>query len=296
MMPDTLLAAEFSRQTDPPPETSIISIGQLLNWPDVRVTIIFRDLTLSRVVRSNAEHDLVFGDDPYINLDTTPNVMEPRMSSAVVSSKSNPMAYTPILMTYFNAIIDAATIADMSRARRNEIELVYGKFQKDFEQLKVIETKKDYSQFLMPNKYVRLFDNDPKYNKATAHGLKVRLRETINPEVLFSVDKCKFDIDRMNHWEDEVMKYLDNLLVKQDKFHLEALVDMLKKCIIVSCTICNKTFEGILCIVSIKGHLWEHYNKAEWTCVRCKKSFSTFELTGANNWSHNCLLMNGTSP
>lgn len=287
LLPNSLLAAEFSQKKDMPSEPSV-SMGQLLNWPEVRVTVNFRDLTLTRMVRANYEHDLVFGDDSFIDLDTKPNVMETRLCTSIITNKTNPMTYTPILLTYFSAIMDAATIADMSRARRNELEQIYVKFKKDLENLKVLQTKRDYSQFLAPYKYVRLFDNDINYDKAKAPGPKVQLRETINPEVVFSVDKCKFDIDHTENWENGVLQYLDNLFTKQDKFCLDGLIDMLKKCIIVTCTICNKTFEGILCTVSIKGHLWEHYNKTEWTCVRCKKSFPTFELAGSNHWSHIC--------
>lgn len=294
MMPNLLLAAEFSQQIELPHETTIISLGQLLNWPDVRVTINFRHLTLSRMLRTNCEHELVFGDDAAINLDTKSNVMETRRCTAVISKKTNPMAYTPILLTYFSAIIDAAAAANMSQARRKEIEYIYGKFKSDFEHLQMVETKRDHSRFLAPYKYVRLFDNDTNYDKAKSHGPKVQLRETINPEVVFSVDKCKFDIDHIDSWENDVMEYLDNLFTKQDRHYLEGLVDMLKKCIVISCTICDKRFEGILCIVSIKGHLWEHYHKAKWSCVGCKQSFSTFELTGTKTWSHNCTLPSGS--
>lgn len=294
-MPNSLLAAEFPRLSETSSETSNISIAQLLNWPDVQVTINFRDLTLSRMVRGNLEHDLVFGDDTAIKLDTKPNVMETRQCNAIVSSKQNPLVYTPILLTYFSAIIDAAAMTEMSKARRIEIEQIYVAFKRDFAKLKVMETKKDHSQFLAPYKYMRLFDNDTEYDKAKSHGQKVQLRETINPEVVFSVDKCKFDIDRIDQWESEVVQYLDNLFTKQDKFCLEGLKDMLKKCVIVSCTVCNKTFEGILCMVSIKGHLRDHYHKADWSCVRCKRSFSTLELTGAKNWSHICSPTNRMS-
>lgn len=296
MMPDSLLVAEFSQRNESPPELSIINLEQLLNWPDVRVTVNFRDLMISRMVRSNYEHDLVFGDDPAINLDTKPNTMDTRLRSMIVTNKSNPMVYTPILLTYFEAVINAAILADMSKARRNEIEQIYKKIVEDFEKLKVVETKKEHSRFLAPYKYVRLFNNDNKYDKVKSHGLKVQLRETINPEVVFSVDRCKFDIDQTENWEKDVLMYLDHLFTKQDKLLLESLVDILKKCIIVSCTICNKSFEGILCIVSIKGHLWEHYNKTNWTCVACKKSFSPLDLTGQANWSHKCELPNGTPP
>lgn len=295
MMPNSLLAAEFHRPSETASDTSNITIGQLLNWPDVKVTIIFRDLTLSRMVRGNLEHDLVFGDDNAINLDTRPNVTESRQCNAIVSSKQNPLVYTPILLTYFGAIIDAAAMTDMSRARRNEIEQIYVTFKKDFEKLKVVETRKDHSQFLAPYKYTRLFDNDTNYDKAKSHGPKVQLRETINPEVVFSVDKCKFDIDRLDRWENEVLQYLHNFFTKRDQLCFEGLKDLLKKCIVVTCTICNKTFEGLMCIVSIKGHLRDHYHKTDWTCVRCKKSFSTIQLTGANSWSHNCSLTNGMS-
>lgn len=295
LMPNSLLAAETTRITETSSETSNISIAQLLNWPDVRVTINFRDLTLSRMTRGNLEHDLVFGDDTAIDLDTKPNVLETRQCNAIVSSKQNPLAYTPILLTYFSAIIDAAAMTEMSRARQNEIEQIYVAFKKDLEKINVVETKKDHSQFLAPFKYMRLFDNDTNYVKAKSHGPKVQLRETINPEVVFSVDKCKFDIDRLDHWENDVLKYLENLFTKQDKFCLEVFKEMLKKSVMVSCTICNKTFEGILCMVSIKGHLRDHYNKTDWACVRCKKSFSTFQLTGANNWSHNCSPNSGMS-
>lgn len=296
MMPDSLLAAEFTQRMERPPEISTINLEQMLNWPDIRLTINFRDLTISRMVRSNYEHDLVFGDDPVINLYTKPNVMETRLCSTIVTHKSNPMAYTPILLTYFEAVINAAIIADMSKARRNEIEEVYKKIAQDFEKLKVVETKKEYSRFLAPYKYVRFFDNDDKYDKVKSHGPKVQLRETINPEVVFSVDKCRFDIDQTENWEKSVLVYFDHLFVKQDKVLLDSLVEMLKRCIIVTCTICNKSYEGILCIVSIKGHLWEHYNQTNWSCVACKKSFSPLELTGQANWSHKCELPNGTSP
>lgn len=295
-MPHSILGAEFAQQNEVPNETTALSLGQFLNWPDVRLTINFRDLALTRTVQGNWEHELVFGDDPFVKISTKTNVMDKRVCSRIASPKTNPKAHTPILLTYFSAIIDAAAMMKMSNARQNEIEQIYGKFKKDLEDVEVVETKREHSQFLTPYKYMRTFDNDVHYDKAKSHGPKVQLREIINPEVVFSVDKSKFDIDRVGSWENDLMQYLDNLFNKQDRIHLDAFADMLKKCIIVTCTICDKTFEGLLCIIMIKNHLWEHYNKTKWTCVGCHKAFSQFDLTGPNNWSHDCVpLSNGAS-
>lgn len=288
MLPGTMLACDFLRQIDSPPELSSISLSQLLNWPEVRVTINFRDFTLSRTIRANYEYELVFGNNNRVNLDTSANVMETQIMSAIVTSKTHPKVSTSILLTYFSALIDAAVIAEMSRARQTEIKHIYEKFQKDFEELNVVDTKKDHSHFVSAYKYMRIFDNDTKYVESKRHAPKVVMRETINPEVLFSVDKCKFDIDRIDSWENDLMAYLDSMLIKQDMASLNGLKEMLKKCITLSCTICSQDFEGLLCMISLKSHLMQHHNNTKWSCVHCEKSFSPFELTDTYNWFHKC--------
>lgn len=287
MMPNSMLSAEYAAHTDPTPDFSFLTTDQVINSPYIRITINIRDLTLTRTMRPNYAHDVVFGGDPLINVDTKPNIMATRLCTAIVSSKKNPKVYTPILLTYFSAIIEAASIAKLSQARRNELAQIFQNIQNDFEGVKLAELKMDYTRFLNPHKYVRLFNNDVNYNKAKAVGPKVLLRETINPEVVFSVDKCKFDIDHPSHWEKGVLDYLGDLLSKRDPIALNALADMLKKCVMVSCTICNTSFEGVMCILTMKGHLADHYHKKEFSCVKCKKEFDTLDLA-KSDWAHDC--------
>lgn len=296
MLSENLLAADVPLQVPVTRKIAMTSTSQLLNWPEIIIKINIGEVIMVRTVRSNEQHELVFGNNSKVKYDMDTNYMKPRLLPENVddptkSNQKSSTASTSILFAYFDTLIQAAAIADVYKYRQNELRTIFERLKYDLKDLEILETNKRISIFCGPCKYMRNFDNDI---GNTNDETKVVLRETINPEILISLEACKFDINHIHDWENFILKYTNDLLIDRDKVSLLNLNNMLCKSITISCIICNQDFDGELCIISVKKHLETHFNPTKWTCVRCGKSFSQLKLTGVDDWAHQCSEPNRT--
>lgn len=264
-----------------------LNLSQLLNWPDIKMSIFLEHLTFAREVEQNFQRDLIFGNDKLVNISAQSNPTETRYLQKVQTSKVNSMVFKEIFEEYVTAIMEAAPLYEIGPSKLPEIE---HSFQKILDDVKTIpsdsiQTRVTHSRFLNQHKYFRVIDNDP---KSVNGDLKVRLRETINPEVTFSIDKCTFRSDQPDVWVDALNEYFADIFGKRETQNRISLKDRFKKCLAAKCSRCNETFEGPLWIVKLKDHIGRHhFVDKPWRCVKCKGKWDQFELLQME-WKHEC--------
>lgn len=277
-----------------PPAFPDLNLAQLLNWPDIKMIIQLDYLTFSREIQENCERDLVFGDDIMIDIKCDKNPTETRYLQKVKSNKPPTMVSKDVFEVYVTSLIEAAPNYDVGPSKLPEIEQSFKKILDDVANVKCsnnsIQTKMTHSRFLNGQKYFCIFDdgnasgNDNNGND----GMRVRLRETINPEVNFSIDKCAFTSDLVAMWSSSLYSELEDILVKRPTHTRSNLRERYKRCLALKCERCNEEFEGPLWAVKLKDHIKQkHYVTKEWTCVRCLRKWDQFDLLQMG-WKHDC--------
>lgn len=260
---------------------------QLLNWPGVSIKITLQHLTIESRLRPNFQRDVVFGKKNDINVDTTPNIMETRHVKTALK-RPTPTMSKELFDTYVSAMADAAHLCEVSESKRPEIECALKKVLASMATVKtpLIETVTKHSRFLNKHKYMRLFDNDTHYKESSGY-LKATLREVINPETRFSVEKCVIRNENPEIWLESIDSYFKEIF--SDKGKSDSTVrDMYKRCITLRCFSCNQNFDGALCAITLKEHIQrKHFVNKPWQCVKCKQCWSQFELVQME-WKHEC--------
>lgn len=282
-----MLVADVITEYPPAPPLPEISLDQLLNWPGIGVVLSLRDITYSRRTVPHYEHSIVFGSNSRINLDLTENVLKNRRLATVTAQKPGPLISKQVLEAYISGIEATVQLVDVSKSRSAELLSILQIIKQDIEPLKTICAKTSYSKYPNQQKYMRIFDNDSEQSTRKRQIEKTFLRETINPEVLFEIERCTFLTDKLTTWENEITGFFEDLFVKNDQKRKNSLKDSFKKCISFVCLICNKTFDGVLCMYALKAHLAMHYFNKDWSCTKCDQTWSQFDLT-KDCWVHNC--------
>lgn len=289
---NSILSATVPEVYPIPPVFPDVSISQLLNWPDIKMTITLEHMTIVHELKPNLERELVFGDDEMVNVSTHENPMETRHLQKVVTSKVNPMVSKEMFFTYVDALKDAAPLCEVGASKVPEIEQSFRKILDDAASIPFdsIQTRITHSRYLNKYQYVRIFDNG---TKSTGGDLKVRFRETINPEVWFGIEKCCFTSDQVEVWEEEMEKYFANLFLQRNQMHCGLLRDRFKKCLTLTCERCHETFDGPLWTVKLKDHInRQHMFDKPWGCVKCRREWSQFQLLQMD-WKHECTTESG---
>lgn len=281
-----LLIAEMPKEDQAAPKAPDVTLEQLLFWPDISVKITLPDITFTRCLASNVDRAIVIGDDENINLDKTPNVTEIRGIKKVVTNKTNGSISKEMFDVYISAIEQAATLVDISRTRLPEIQCIFQRIKRDMELLPCIQVKSEYSRFPNKYKYKRYFDNTTEKSETEGRA-KAVLREVINPEIIFDIERCNFQTEKLTEWEKDLCEYMENIFVKRQPAQLNTIKEIMKKCITIKCTICHETFDNALCMISAKAHLSKHFHDKHWQCFECKKSFSQVDLC-LMGWAHEC--------
>lgn len=287
LFPQNTLAAEVLMEYPPAPPLEEISFEQLLNWPGIGMVLSLRDITYTRRIVPHYEHSIVFGSNPHVNLDLTENVSKVRRYTTVTAQKIGPLVSKQVLETYISAIEASLQLVDVSKSRSAEILTILKIIKQDIESLNSICAKTSYSKYLNQQKYMRVFDNNTEQSAKHSQVTKTSLRETINPEVLFEIERCTFLNDKQSTWENDLATFFEDLFIKKDQKAMNSLRDIFKKCISFMCLICNKTFDGVLCIHAQKAHLAMHFYNKDWFCVKCGQTCSQFDLT-KDSWIHKC--------
>lgn len=280
-MPGNVLSAEMATEYSYAPPMPDLNVDQLMNWPGLTMTLTLRDVTFVRKVVANYSRDIVFGDDQYINVDKSENVTATRRISKTNSSKLGPVISKAMLDTYVAAFEDSLDLVDVSRPRIPEIKSILNKLKRDLKELPNLYLKTSYSFYPNKQKYMRIFDNEKAKNVP-----KTYLREVINPEVQFSIEKCTFLNESVATWEKELNDYFEKVFITRDKTQLNAIKDMSTKWVSFTC-MCNAQFSGALCIYSLNAHLAKHFYDKDWNCIQCNKSIGQFQLA-QNGWTHKC--------
>lgn len=269
-----------------------VKFDQLLYWPGVCINISVEHLQIMHEIKSNIERQIVIGGDALHDIDKTANPLETRYIQKVPSSKTHPMFSKEMFDLYISALGDAAKINEVQvqASKLAELETAFDLVRKDVATvpLNELQTKMIHSRFLNKYKYVRYFDNctdTPTKNR----NAKAIMRETINPQIDFYVDKCTFTNDNCDMWNDHMDEFFKNVYIKRTKVLTDSLRERYKKCILLRCDLCYQPFEGPLCVVSLLIHMKEkHYFAKDWSCVNCEKSWSHLQLLSMK-WKHDCI-------
>ena len=281
-----MLAAELQSPYPTPPALPDVSLEQLLHWPGIAMTVAFRDITYTRRISPNYKRDIIYGETMDINMDKSANTTETRRFTQISSIKPGSLISKKVFEEYLGAIEDAMRLIDVSKSRAAEMQLIFKIIKEDIAILPSLYLKSSFSRFANKQKFWRLFENDGHY-RDTQRRMRACLRETVNPEIQFTVERCNFLYETLNYWEPELLKYFEALFIRHDSAALNNLKETFKKCISFTCLICNQSFDGVLCIYAIKAHLPKHFYDKNWDCVNCQSSFSQFDLTKVN-WQHIC--------
>lgn len=265
-----------------------LNLEQLLNWPGIKITVSFDHFSFAHEVKENCDRDIVIGDNPLENINMEKNLLETRYLQKVPSSKLNPMLSKGMIETYVTSLMEAARLYEVGPSKLPEIEKSFCKIVNDVNRVphQSIQTRITHSYFFNEYKYYRIFKNDAAGKK----NLKVRLRETINPEVNFWVKRCLFTSDHVSDWQNTIQTFFEDVLVKRSHNIRDLLRDRYKKCLILKCETCNESFEGALWVVKLKDHIKQkHFVDKPWTCVKCNRSWDQTELLQMD-WKHNCTI------
>lgn len=265
-----------------------LDLVQLLNWPDIRLTIQLDYLEFTRIIYQNCDRELVFGDDVMVNLQATKNPTVTRYVEKVRTTKTYSMVSKDLFAVYLTSLMEAAPNYEVGPSKLPEIEQAFRKVIDDVNSVPntSIQTKVTHSRFLNDQKYFCIFDGD---GNANSDGLmRVRLRETINPEVNFDLVRCTFTSDKTAMWQSKLHQDLEDILIKRSSEMKSTLRDRFKKCLVLKCEICNESFEGPLWVVKLKDHIRQkHFVPRHWNCVKCLRQWNQFELLQMG-WKHNC--------
>lgn len=286
-----VLSASIPEVYPKPPSFPELNLSQLLNWPDIKMSIALEHLTFVHEVKQNCERDLVFGNDTLVNVNTQINPTETRYFQKVLTSKVNSMVSKDMFNTYVSALMEAAPMYEIGPSKLPEIEHSFQKILNDVASIEFdsIQTRITHSRFLNKHRYFRVFDNDSK--STGGNHSKVRLRETINPEINFGIEKCCFTSDEMliDVWADAMEEYFANVFVKRGSYQKDLLRDKFKRCLTTTCEGCNETFDGPLWAVKLKDHIRRsHFVDKPWTCVKCHRQWNQIELLQME-WNHECI-------
>lgn len=288
LLSGNVLMAEVEDKYPARPPLPEISLKQLLNWPGLAVTLTLRDITYTRRLLPNYDRAIVFGTDHFVGLDQSENFTDTRHMSQTNSNKYGMLISKRVFDMYIGAISDILHASDVSKVRIQEIQFIFNRIKSDLTQLSNLYLKTSFSQFCSKKKFMRIIDHKlPPESSKQRKFLDVHLREVTNPEIQFSVERCTFLNETGTLWEKDFIEYFDQLLVHRAPESLNAFKEMLKRCLVFECMLCNTSFDGVLCIHAVKAHLSKHFYERNWACLNCHESMSQFDLAEAN-WAHVC--------
>lgn len=277
------LSAELPSVYPATPTFPDLTLTQLLNWPDIKVSINLDFLKFSREIKQNCKRDLIFGDEILIGVDTQNNHTETRYIQKAPTTRTYPLVSKDVLDAYISTLLDAAPQYKVGPTKLLEIKRAFRQMLNDIASVPFssIQTRIPHSRFLNQQKYFCIFN--PQSSDKSGQ-FEVRLREHINPEVIFEIERCGFLTDQVDQWQDQVFKHLEEVLLKPK----DALKERFKRCLVIKCVKCNETFEGALLAVTLKNHIKQtHLVEKQWTCVKCLRSWDQFELLDVD-WKHDC--------
>lgn len=280
-----MIACELPDVYPPPLSFPDISLEQLFNWPNVGFTISLEHIQIAHDLRTNTEHHIVIGDDDRINIDVDKeNVLEMRYRQSVPNTKHS--VHKDMLTVYISSMMEAAKLHDVSRSKLSEILTSFAKVIDIASNVPhdLIETKSIHSNLLNKYKYMRVFDNSDESDTRK----KVKLREVINPESTFHIERAAILTDQSDVWLGAIEAFFRDIFVRRNGPSVKNVQERLKKCLIMKCVLCNLTFDSAMSTVLITDHIKEkHFFDKPWECVKCRKSWSQFELTKMA-WKHEC--------
>lgn len=289
MAKEDYLVAELPSTSVIPPFPDV-SFTELLNWPDVSIKITLDHIQFVHSLKANYERDVVFGSQIGINIDKRENVLALQQIKGLPSSKLKPTIAKELFETYVQGMSVAAPRFGVSASRKNEIDVSFKKAIAEVSSVPspLIETRTKYARFLNKHKYMRIFDNDKKFHKENPNGyLKVILREVMNPQVVFQIEKCSIQSEKPEIWLKALDEYFRDIFGGGCKTSASQR-DRYKKCISMRCSECDEKYDGPLCVVSMKEHIKDkHFVDKPWQCIKCRKRWTQSDLAQME-WHHEC--------
>lgn len=264
-----------------------INFEQLLHWPGVSVCISVDHLQIRHSFKANIQRQITFGAEPLIELPLDENCLDTRYITAAPTTRRNPLLAKRPMLDYMPALLEAGSVYDMQASRKSELKTALDLVASDLNAVPFseIELRSTHSRFVNKYKYVRYFAHEM---EAMRDVEPAAMREIINPEVNFCVDKCIFSVDNCDEWMNKMEDYLRDMFERRAKVFGDGLRERFKKCITLQCLFCYVSFDGPLGSVSMAAHMKDkHYFAKNWLCTNCKQSWSHVELLSMK-WKHEC--------
>lgn len=267
-----------------------ITYDLLFDYPGIELTIALPSFVFTRRIEANFKRDLVLGHDRTFATLEEKNVEQTRFKNCVFSSKLNSEISTILISKYLGEIENVMSNTVSLSTRKNIIKHVFDMINNDLKNDTTVYRKMNHSRLLNSYEYYRDFDNDTIENNENIHFHSAVLRETINPELLFTIERCSFTNDNLvdEKNSNDFLEFFRNICIHKTTETEFAFVDTLKKCLKIKCTFCNVEFEGAICIsVAIDHYQKHHLNSTEFKCTNCYEKFSQNKLVKCN-WKHEC--------
>lgn len=154
----------------------------------------------------------------------------------------------------------------------------------DIQKLKRIHLNANYGYFLSNYPYVRKFDQHENGGRGGDDDEDDQLNfvETINPEIIFCVNKCKLAPD-----EDKLIDYFAQFLEAKNEKSINDFKAHLNKAVIIKCNECSKAECGAMSQLMIKQHI-RGFCPTPYKCENCDYQKTELELAKVQ-WQHdNC--------
>lgn len=286
---DLSLQLEEVTQTQP---VTGMDINKLLYWPGVGVCLSLPEIEIVRYCNANIYRELV-----PVHADLDANEIKANNKSLFRFYKNRTIqSINPpekdielsqiMVLTYLELVLKALSITKFTK--QDELEKILKAFLSDLSMSNRCYLKTCFSYFCNTYPYNRSFH--PK-SQPRDNGQVLVLRETFNPEIVFVITRCNFEINGNINMHG-LADYFKPIIFEKSPQAIAKFNHMLSKGYSVHCVECkddqNGQFSGPIKIALLSEHLGEVcINSLE--CVRCSYQEKINNLSSCQ-WRHECKI------
>lgn len=278
-----------------------IDAKQLLNWPGICTILHLGDVKIRRQLVANYCREIIVVTNVDATIERSTNKLEyHRLNRSGNGSELSSLMLDAFLHVYLNARSEGSLLP----LRINELGIIFNEIKDDLAPFERIMKGVTYSRYLTRDHFVRKFypkatdaptekddSTEPSSSMKEPSSQRVYVRETINPEVHLTVERCPFVMGSDEEkWSKAVYDEFA-MVFDGNRASLRTLNATYKSCLTFECLECNgmQPMTGILSVYSAKQHIAMHYqDKPAWTCSNCNLQQSQEELASIG-WKHYCL-------
>lgn len=269
-----------------------IEINELLYWPGIGFKISLPELEITRQCIGNNRRDLIKPEAGLSMNDRKMNKMGcqrfylNKTFETIHSPDKDIEISLPLVISYLELVLESLIKSDFKK--KEELEVVLNAILVDVKRLQRIFLKVPYSYSLNEYRYYRTYTHDVETSKSSELMI---LRETINPEVVFTITRSSFEERNDEINEENLFNYFEAILVEKNPNSTEEFKKMLSKGYIVSCLHCkdeqNGSFSGPMKVPFILNHVGE-YSSSDLSCAHCDYKTGMVNLS-KQKWTHMCV-------